>query len=61
MRNNKSDYISDWTTAKIKKLALEYHDTIHGKNAVYGCKDVAFLDALLDELEERGYDIGLDF
>jgi len=45
--------ISNWTTAKIEKLALEYDDLIHGPNQCYGIKDIIFLNQLEAELEKR--------
>jgi hypothetical protein len=53
-RNNDSNNIKDWTTPKIKKAAKEYYDMIHGQNACYNCKDIMYLDYLLDELDKRG-------
>lgn len=56
-RNDNSDKFADWTTAKLKREAREYHDLIYGENACYGSHDIQIYEGILSELDNRGVTI----
>ena len=49
-----SPYYRHWTTQRLKKEAVSYHDVCYGPNACYGCKDMIHLDNVINELANRG-------
>lgn len=55
--NNDSPKLSDWTTKKLKQVALELDEQIYGEFPCYGTSDIRFLDGVLAELDERGITI----
>ena len=55
--NNKSKYFKDWTTAKLKKEAISYNDSINVTEC-FGTKDVMALEGIKNELIKRGVEIG---
>lgn len=55
--NNKSCFIKDWTTKKLKNDALMYDDMVHGQNACWNSKDVMMLEMICAELDKRGIEV----
>ncbi len=60
--NDNSDQYEDWTTKKLKREAKEYHQLINVVEC-YGSTDLHNLDAILQELYNRGieFDTQLTF
>jgi hypothetical protein len=51
--NNKSRFYKDWTTAYLKKVALECDEAIYGSQC-YGLSDLRTYSGVLTELSARG-------
>ncbi len=51
--NNKSDKFRDWTTAKLKAEAKNYHQVIYEVEC-FGRRDLMIYDGIMLELRNRG-------
>jgi hypothetical protein len=51
--NNKSHKFADWTTAKLKKYAIDLDDSIHGEFPCFSTHDMRSLNRALIELAKR--------
>jgi len=54
--NNKSVYLKDWTTSKLKQEAKGYYQSIYEVEC-YGSSDLQIYDGILNELYFRGIEI----
>ncbi len=51
-KNNKSIFVRDWTTKKLKEEAMSFYQMIY-INECYGTRDMIYFTAICQELENR--------
>jgi hypothetical protein len=54
--NNKSNFVQQWTTQKLKKEAAGLHGIIY-QLETFATHDLLDYEAVVAELERRGYDV----